>query len=134
LVVAKIVGVVIISYLSPLDTIAPLHHCSEMNRLTITLPDDLYAMARAHAVANRKSISKAIGDLLRRGRESDPPLGTPRSRDPNSQCHPLTGFPLIDLEEGATMEDIRRSLEDEDARDLEVVGSVLDEMERGRAR
>lgn len=36
-----------------------------MKRLTISLDDDLYAMARAHAVVTGTSISKAIGDLLR---------------------------------------------------------------------
>lgn len=35
-------------------------------RLTINLDDDLYAMARSHAFATKTSISKAVGDLLRR--------------------------------------------------------------------
>lgn len=32
-------------------------------RLTINLDEDLYAMARAHAIASKTSISKAIADL-----------------------------------------------------------------------
>lgn len=35
-------------------------------RLTINLDDELYAMARSHAIATKTSISKAVGDLLRR--------------------------------------------------------------------
>jgi hypothetical protein len=91
-------------------------------------------MARAHAVANRKSISKAIGDLLRHGREPDPPITGARSPDAPPLAHPVTGFPLIELEEGVTMEDIRRSLDDEDARHLEVAGLPAKESEKGPAR
>jgi hypothetical protein len=93
-----------------------------MNRLTITLPDDLYAMARAHAVANRKSISKAIGDLLRQGRGVGPlPAAAPQP-DSHPRVHPLSGFPVIEMRDGVTMEDIRRSMDDEDVRHLELMG------------
>jgi hypothetical protein len=106
-----------------------------MNRLTITLDDDLYAMARAYALANRKSISKAIGDLLRRAGEAGPP----RSSAPNPQSpplvHPLSGFPIV---EGAgrpfTSEDVRRAEDDEDIRHLELMGLSREEIELSLAR
>lgn len=92
-----------------------------MNRLTISLPNDLYAMARAHAVASNTSISGAIADLLRRrtrpvstGQPVSVAAGTPG-------VHPLTGFPLIQMEPGTSMEDIQRALEDEDRRHLEMM-------------
>lgn len=37
-----------------IDTIAPLHHIPNI-RLTINLDDDLYAMARSHAIATKTS-------------------------------------------------------------------------------
>ena len=64
-----------------------------MNRLTITLDDDLYAMARAHAVANHKSISKAIGDLLRQGR-SLPSADYPSSVS-SFHIDPVTQLPVV---------------------------------------
>lgn len=90
-----------------------------MHRLTITLPDDLYAMARAKAIASRTSISKAIGDLLRRGRDAGHTVH-PSGNGP--LVHPLSGFPMIELEESITMDEIQRSMEDEDARHQETMG------------
>ncbi len=104
-----------------------------MNRLTISLPDDLYAMARAHAVANRKSLSKAIGDLLRQGRTPNPsPAPSGHSQGP--KIHPETGFPLIECEEGLTMADIQRAIDDDDIRHLEMMGLGPEEIERALAR
>ncbi len=60
-----------------------------MNRLTITLDDDVYAMVRSHAIATRTSLSKAIADLMRQGR-TDPvdPAGAADG------LHPVSGFPV----------------------------------------
>jgi hypothetical protein len=102
-----------------------------VNRLTITLPDDLYAMARAHAVSTRTSISKAIGDLLRR-RNGPPPPAVPLGS--SQSVHPETGFPLIELAEGTTMEDMERAMEDEGVRHLETMGLSPEEIERALAR
>jgi hypothetical protein len=107
-----------------------------MNRLTITLDDDLYAMARAYAAANRKSISKAIGDLLRRGgvagRTAQGSAGTPENP---GFVHVVSGFPFVD---GAgcriDSEDVRRAEDDEDIRHLEMMGLSGEEIERGLAR
>lgn len=101
-------------------TTVPLHHGDFVNRLTITLPDDWYAMARSYAVANKVSLSKAIGDLLRCGRgPANPPMASGRQVGP--KVHPETGFPLIDLKGGTTMADIQQAMDDEDVRHLEIV-------------
>lgn len=99
-----------------------------MPRLTITLPDDLYAMARAHAVASHTSLSKAIADLMRRHPRSTPPEGPADA--PGLRFHPKTGFPLIEFEEGTTMADIQRSMDDEDVRHLEMMGLSSEEIEK----
>lgn len=104
-----------------------------MTRLTISLPDDLYAMARAHAVATRTSISKAIGDLLRQGRGAAASAVSP-GRPPGPKTHPETGFPLIECEAGFTMADLQRSLDDEDARHMEMMGLSPEEIESALAR
>lgn len=90
-------------------------------RLTINLDDDLYAMARAHAVANKLSMSKSVGDLLRR-RVSG---GQPEGREPTEPLgiDPETLLPVVRArKEPITEEEIRRALENEDARYLEIAG------------
>lgn len=101
-----------------------------MPRLTITLPDDLYAMARAHAVASHTSLSKAIADLMQRHPRSAPPEGSAPADAPGPRFHPKTGFPLIEFEEGTTMADIQRSMDDEDVRHLEMMGLSPGEIEK----
>lgn len=100
-----------------------------MPRLTITLEDDLYAMARAHAIASGLSISKAIDDLLRR-RPAVPGSIPPPSRQPAGEppddhpaVHPLSGLP-VSRSDGRriTSEDVRRAEEEEDLRILEAGG------------
>ena len=104
-----------------------------MNRLTITLPDDLYAMARAHAVANRKSISKAIIDLLRQGRGLSP--ATPATSSTSFHLDPVTQLPVVPGRTGRmTMEDVRRAEDDEDVRHLEIMGLGPEQIERSLAR
>lgn len=87
-------------------------------RLTINLDEDLYAMARSHAIATRTSISKAVGDLLRRNEERKP-APTP----PEANIHPISGFPLSVAGSGPiTDSDIRRAMDDELVRPLEISG------------
>ena len=105
-----------------------------MNRLTITLDDDLYAMARAYAVANRKSISKAIGDLLRQGRGA-PALPSMAHPETAFQIDPVTQLPVVrGRAERITMEDVRRAEDDEDIRHLEIMGLSPEEIERSLGR
>jgi Arc/MetJ family transcription regulator len=107
-----------------LDTIAPLHHGASM-RLTINLDDDLYAMARSHAIATKTSISKAVGDLLRRNISSRPATAiTP----PN--IHPESGFPIsVSGSKPFTNEDVRRMTDDDLVRPLEIAGYSPEQIE-----
>lgn len=106
-----------------------------MNRLTITLDDDLYAMARAHAVATKTSISKAIGDLLRRRLPSGPQQAPPCDSQTSPHVHPLSGFPIVEGNgRPLTSEDVRRAEDDEDIRHLEMMGLSRKEIERGLTR
>ncbi len=102
-----------------------------MNRLTISLEDDLYAMARSHAIANKTSISKAVGDLLRRRRAV---LGIPASPGGAIETDDETGFyidpeTLLPVVRGSgkplTSDDVQRSAEDDDIRHLESAGLHL---------
>lgn len=107
-----------------------------MLRLTINLPDDLYAiaMARSHAVANRKSISKAIADLLRRPSASPDASQTPEG-EPSFSIDPVTWLPVVRWDSRTiTMEDIKRSIEDGDVRHPEMTGLSAEEIERALGR
>lgn len=106
-----------------------------MNRLTITLPDDLYAMARAHAVATRKSLSKAIADLMRVRLRAEPPLGIPTPDAPFPDLHPRSGFPIVAGDgRPITSESVRRAEDDEDIRHLELMELSSDQIARSLAR
>jgi len=65
-------------------------------RLTINLEDDLYAMARAHSVAEGISISKAVNSLLRlkrkEGNGSRPSAKHLKAK--GTGVHPESGFPV----------------------------------------
>jgi len=104
-----------------------------MNRLTISLPDDLYAMARAHAISTKTSLSKAIGDLLRQRIRTSPKTSESEASS-NPRVHPETGFPLFDFDPGVTMEDIQRAIDDEDVRHLEMMGLTAEDIERSMTR
>jgi len=88
-------------------------------RLTINLDEDLYALARSHAIASKTSISKAVGNLLRRriaahSPAHDGPL-------PDFSVDSVTLLPIV---RGAgtliTNEDVQYALDDEDRRQLEM--------------
>jgi Arc/MetJ family transcription regulator len=94
-------------------------------RLTINLDDDLYAMARSHAIATKTSISKAVGDLLRRRTLAATPL-------PSSSLgiHPLSRFPVSQSEgRSITSEDTRRAMDDDLVNPLEIMGLTPTEIE-----
>ena len=108
-----------------------------MNRLTITLPDDLYAMARAHAVATKTSISKAIGDLLRQRTHTPTPLPSQQHAPTLDGFYidPATRLPVIPGSgRTITEEDIQRARDDEDVRHLEMAGLSPKEIERALNR
>jgi len=100
-------------------------------RLTINLDDDLYAMARSHAIATKTSISKAVGDLLRRGSNAAPAARS----DNRSGVHPLSGFPICESNgRTITCEDVRRMEEDEDIRQMELMGLSPEQIQRALDR
>ncbi len=96
-------------------------------RLTINLDDDLYAMARSHAIATKTSISKAVGDLLRRR--------TAAATPPTSDIHPLSGFPVSQgTGRKLTEKEIQRMMDDDDVRVMEIMGLSPQEIEEALDR
>ena len=94
-------------------------------RLTIQLDDDLYAMARSHALTTKTSISKAVGDLLRRKTAALPQAG--QGCESDFSIHPVTLLPVVrGAGLGITDEDVQRALDDEDLRHLEMAGQTAD--------
>ena len=96
-------------------------------RLTINLDDELYAMARAHAVRERISISKAISSLLRRQNSGDSPVKGRKK----AGLHPRSGFPVV-AAGGRKLkpEDLRQALDDEDIASLQALGLKPAEIKR----
>jgi hypothetical protein len=90
-------------------------------RLTINLDDDLYAMARSHAIATRTSLSKAVGDLLRRkvaaGVAAPPPDG-----NTTSYFDPVLGIQVSRSGRPISQEDVKQALADEDSPALQLAG------------
>lgn len=116
-----------------IDIISLLHHGEMMNRLTITLDDDLYAMAQAHAVSTKTSLSKAIGNLLRQ--RSFQPSAAVESDPHGVRLHPLSGFPITTGDGCSfTGEDIQRVMDDEDVRQMEDMGLRQEKIERALKR
>lgn len=75
-------------------------------RTTLTIDDDLLAVARSLAQAKAESLGKALSELARRGLNA-----TPRVR----RSHRDLGFPVFSVPKGAhpiTLEDVRKA-EDE---------------------
>ncbi len=91
-------------------------------RLTINLDDDLYAMARSHAIATRTSISKAVGDLLRNRGQSNHSKSLP-AFGLRFHVDPETGLPVVPGKSATiTDDDVRRALDDELVRPMELMG------------
>jgi len=99
-------------------------------RLTINLDDDLYAMARSHAIATKTSISKAVGDLLRRKTSGNihPESGLPDSES-NFHVDPVTLLPVVKGSGSLTNEQVRRMMDDDLVRPLQIMGYSDDEIE-----
>jgi len=93
-------------------------------RLTINLDDDLYAMARSHSIATKTSISKAVGDLLRRKTTPNvhPVSGFPVSTSNSPDIDPVTLLPIIHTTKRITAEDVRRADDEDLVRPLQNMG------------
>lgn len=100
-------------------------------RLTINLDDDLYAMARSHAIATKTSISKAVGDLLRRRTAANihPVSGFPVSASNSPEIDPVTLLPIIHMNKRITAEDVRRADDEDLVRPLQLAGYSDEEIE-----
>jgi hypothetical protein len=100
-------------------------------RLTINLDDDLYAMVRSHAIATKTSISKAVGDLLRRRTAGNiPPAsagGVSGSGYP--EVDPVTLLPVVRGSRTLTEAEIRRAMDDDLVRPLQIMGYSDDQIE-----
>ena len=99
-------------------------------RLTINLDDDLYAMARSHAIATKTSISKAVGDLLRRRTA----VGIPHASaggvsESNFHIDPETLLPVVKGSGTLTEAQIRRAMDDDLVRPLQIMGYTDDQIE-----
>jgi negative regulator of replication initiation len=98
-------------------------------RLTINLDDDLYAMARSHAIATKTSISKAVGDLLRRRTAA-----APAPQTSSSYFDPVLGIQVSRSERPLTEEEIQRAMDDEDVRVMELMGLSSEAIEEALKR
>lgn len=85
-------------FLEHLDTISPVHHTCPDMRLTVSLDDDLYNLAKAVAKAHDCSLSAAINRLLRRAVE---PRGMPSK-------HGSSDLPIIRCRTRFTSDDVDR--------------------------
>lgn len=87
--------------------------------MTITLSNEAYQIAKVYSVQKRISMSKAINALV-----IEPPSrlegDNPRQKV-SFAIHPLTGLPVSQCHRPITMEDIKRSEEEDDLRFLEGV-------------
>jgi hypothetical protein len=93
-------------------------------RLTINLDDDLYAMARSHAIATKTSISKAVGDLLRRRTLTNihPASAGGDGHSNYPEIDPVTLLPIIRMNKKITSEDVRRADDGDLVRSLRFAG------------
>lgn len=77
-------------------------------RTTIDLPEDLHRIAVALAQHNRRSLSRTVAELMRRGLQSRAGEAEP----PAYRVDDQTGLPVVRSKRPITPEDIK-SLDDE---------------------
>ena len=92
-------------------------------RLTINLDDELYAMVRSHAIATRTSLSKAVGDLLRR--KAAPSAVPPADGNATSYFDPVLGIQVSRSGRSISQEDVKQALEDEDSAARQLAGQSV---------
>lgn len=89
-----------------------------MKRITISLEDDLYRIAKAYALSEDISLSKAVARLLRRATNATPSMLREeatryRYRDDRS------GFPVTRIGRVVSLEEVSDLIDDEDTRHRE---------------
>jgi len=105
-----------------------------MNRLTITLDDDIYAVARSHAIATKTSISKAIADLITRRNPNLIESIPVTTDDPDQFFDPELGILLTRSRGPITNEDVQRCEDDEDIHILEAMGLTPEQIRQSLER
>ncbi|MBN8508786.1 MAG: hypothetical protein J0L57_09270 [Burkholderiales bacterium] len=80
-------------------------------RTTIDLPTDLHHAVTAIAAHSRKSMSRTVAELIRRGLAQEP-AASGRVSKTGLRIDPGTGLPLIRSPRPVTAEDVR-ALEDD---------------------
>ena len=99
-----------------------LHHGAVVKRITISLEDDLYRVAKAYAISEDISLSKAITRLLRRGVEGGRPAENRAGEEagPYSYIDQRTGILVTQVGREITEEEVRKAMDDEDERHIEI--------------
>ena len=93
-----------------------MHHDAVVKRITISLEDDLYRIAKAYAISEDISLSKAVTRLLRRGIAGGRRTGASRvMEDLSSYTHldARTGL-LVSAGAGTIAEDSAEKAEEEE--------------------
>ena len=98
-----------------------MHHDALMKRITISLDDELYRVAKAYAQSEDISLSKAVVRLMRRGMAQASDSRVREDQAPYRSIDPRTGFPVLSVGRPITMEDVQDALDDEDERYLELL-------------
>ena len=94
-----------------------------MKRITISLDDDLYRIAKAYAQSEDISLSKAVVRLMRRGMGNGAEGRAREDPSPYREVDPRTGFPLLRVGRPVTMEEVQELIDDDDLRILEQLRS-----------
>lgn len=98
-----------------------MHHDAVVKRITISLEDDLYRVAKAYAIGEDISLSKAVTRLLRRGIGGGRPVEDSRTGEelgPYRYRDARTGLIVTRGDRTITEEDVRKALDDEDQRHI----------------
>jgi hypothetical protein len=110
-------------HLSSLDSGDVFHDDAVVKRITISLEDELYRVAKAYAISEDISLSKAVTRLLRRGIEGGRPPDAVRTGEesgPYRYRDPRTGIIVTKSGRTITEEDVQKALDDEDLRHVEL--------------
>lgn len=91
--------------------------------LIINLEDDLYGMARSHAIATKTYISKAVGDLLRqRTAANTHPVSEFSVSESNFHIDPERLLPVVKGSGTRIEAQISRAMDDDHVRPLQIMG------------
>lgn len=99
-----------------------LHHGEVVKRITISLEDDLYRVAKAYAISEDISLSKAITFFVRRGVEGGKSVEGRVGEEGGTYSYidPRTGIMVTSIGRKITEEEVRKAMDSEDDRHLEI--------------